>query len=188
MVVICPTNCCNEAYAFNAGYKGQYADSTKLLFVLERSDHRALQPTLFNDDYVTALSKTQTGKILGNMLKYCDLTFDDIYLTNAFKCLLKDDVPPSVAQYRNCFSQFQKQYNEFQPKKIVLFGDKANKMVRNDWSFSLKRSNWELGTFEDAQLLALHHPRRIWSMSKSHRIQEFMMLREFLYDEIYGPE
>ena len=40
-------NKCKEATDFNAGLKGRNADITKLLFILNRSDSRALQPALF---------------------------------------------------------------------------------------------------------------------------------------------
>jgi len=112
-------NLCKEAYGFNFGLEGNASVKTKIMFVLHRSDN---ETTEFFGGYLAALRQRNTGIILERMLQYCNLDFNDIYLTNLFKCLLPKDRTPSIQEYQNCFEVFKKQITEFNPVSMVAFG------------------------------------------------------------------
>lgn len=92
---------CSGAYGFNPGLLGKNASQTGIMFILHRPDERAVS-TLGEESYETALRDARTGKTLSGMLGYCGLTWNDIFLTNLFKCVLLNDRQPSKEEYERC--------------------------------------------------------------------------------------
>lgn len=111
-------NCtlCNGAYEFNAGIVGKNYKNEGLMFILHKSDSRAL------NGYSDALRKTNTGRTVDNILDMAGLNLDDIVLTNFYKCLLPNDKNPNSIQYNNCKKVLNSQIKKMNPQKIVLFG------------------------------------------------------------------
>jgi uracil-DNA glycosylase family 4 len=118
-------NACTGVVGFHFGAKGQNADLTKLLVVMHKPDRRILQDVLIKDidPYVAALLGSRAGESLTALLRYCGLSLNDIYLTNAFKCVLDGDRNPTAQEYSNCREVLEKQIEEFQPRAIISSGE-----------------------------------------------------------------
>lgn len=181
---------CEDAYNFFEGLKGKNADETKLLFILHRADERITNPTLFSENYKVALGKTNTGKVLAQLLNYVNLTIDDIYLTNVYKCLLprktkskhfrSDGRKPTKKEYANCKTILDKQIEDFAPKKMVLFGEPAYNVVigQNDYERDLLVPNLN---YKNIPVLLLEHPGKIWWENPQNReLGHYQWLKEFL--------
>src|SRR4030042_4094303 len=117
---------CSNTEGFHYGVKGKNSYKTKILFVLNKPDSRIFRnalPTM--DPYFIAFAETRTGKQVMEMLDYCELRIDDIYMTNSFKCVLRKNWEPSIEEYKRCFNKhLKKQIQEFNPKKTVVFGQR----------------------------------------------------------------
>ena len=178
------TLCWDDVVRFQKSRKGWSSDKTKFMFVLHKPDTRVNQNVLaFSDRYDVALSETKTGKELVRMLKYNELSIDDIYLTNLFKCVLKGDRNPKVGEYKNCMGNFRKELQNFNPEKMVLFGSTTFKVLfpglaeikKHEELWGQKRFYMGIPT------LMLPHPSKSSYFSQERRINEFYEpLKEFL--------
>ncbi len=166
-------NCSPETYSPNFGLKGINADERKILFVAHRSDSRALQ-----SNYETELAKSQSGKILEQILSTAKLSLDDIYLTNVFKCLLPSDRMPKKDEYVACLSNLDRQIINFKPKSIVTFGHKPYELMFDDNAFSeVVGSRTE---YHSIPTFISYHFSKIWSMPKIERENVFDNIQWFL--------
>ncbi len=175
---------CNNVIAFHDGIKGKNSDITKLLFVLNCPDKRILQKALPGfDDYETALFSTKTGLELNNIIDYCSLTFDDVYITNIFKCVFSSDKKPSEYEYKRCHDNvFKKQVESFMPKKIVVFGGSPYRAMFPNLAAEYVSDDLygRYGFYNDSfPVLIMPHPSRIWAYLDKHK-------RERFYDKING--
>lgn len=132
---------CLGASDYHPGLMGQRAEKTGLMFILNHSDSRAKEQTLF-DDYMIALLKSRTGRRLNDILKISSLDFEDVFITNLFKCLLPEDREPLVKEYRRCLSILEAQIEEFRPKKLVLFGHLVYKSLFSDSAIKTRIQTW----------------------------------------------
>ena len=175
------TGCSSEAFAYNPGLKGTYANRSKILFVLHRSDSRALSSG-GPDAYKQALLESQTGRVLKEMFNRCGFGLDDIYLTNMFKCLLPNDREPRRQEYEKCVSNLEAQVSEFQPRKIVAFGAKPYELMfpelaeENDFTSMLSK----VSQYQDVPALISQHPRRIFGYPLKRRNKYYDRLSDFL--------
>lgn len=126
-----PCGKCEGATYFHGGLRGKNADEKKLFFVLHRPDDRVAQPALaLFDQYESALLHSDTGKNMARLLRNCGLSWEDIYLTNIYKCVPERNKDPTPEEYQNCIdNQFDGQLEEFQPGKIILFGKGPAKVL-----------------------------------------------------------
>jgi len=170
MAVLSCCNKCEGAYSFNQGIKGKNADLTKLLLVLHKSDSRATIPVLPGlgfDDYESAFMNAPTGLVINGLLKFCSLRFDDIYLTNIFKCLLPGDRQPAKKEYENCLPVLEAQVNDFNPSKIIIFGAKvADRMLKNGYTAI---DSGEIHEYLKVPALSLDHPSAPWVRNHFYR-------------------
>jgi uracil-DNA glycosylase family 4 len=151
---------CSEASNFNYCLKGERADAIKFLFVLHRADRRIHE---YFEGYWGALKNSATGIILDDILKEAELDFDDILLTNFFKCLLPEDRRPSKQEYFNCLTLFQQQVQEFNPRAIVIFGNRPYQCTFPKRSKLIKITELkEELNYEERPCLVSMHPSQIW--------------------------
>jgi len=101
---------------------GKNSDITKILFLLHMADERVAQQSLFGNSYEAALMKTRTGRALTKILQRCNLTIDDIFLTNACKFVTKDSKDPTKEQYQQSYEVLRSQILQFSPRYIISFG------------------------------------------------------------------
>lgn len=172
---------CEGAFYYHAGLKGKNADETKILFVTNKPDSRILKPSLF-DDYEIALSKSQTGQIIIDILNDCNLKLSDVFLTNMFKCLLPKDREPTRKEYESCVSLLERQVEGFKPDKMVAFGYRAYEFM-----FPKLAAQYTFGTMIGHELdyrgvpsLLTYHPGMMWKHPKEKRKEYYKKIKEFL--------
>jgi len=155
-------NCrlCKEAFNLNHGLKGDKADKTKLMLVLHRADNRIHE---YLEGYWGALMNSATGITLDKMLKRADLDFQDVYLTNFFKCLLPRDRHPTKEEYLNCSGILESQVRGFLPSGIVLFGNEAYRHVfpESARKTRINQADSELD-YRGVPTLVSMHPSQVW--------------------------
>ncbi len=178
---------CNNVEPFNSDRKGKFADNKKWMFILNAADKRVLHPTLFGEDYDTALGKTHTGKILGQFFKYSTISIEDIYLTNAYKCLpvtpKGKDRKPKKKEYQNCSNILRFQIQEFAPKKIIVFGEPAYETLFSNQQ-EVKPFDEAIKSIENAYngipICAMNHPGEIWWNDRTAKEAKFGIMKFFL--------
>lgn len=171
------SNPCEGAYAYNEGLKGTDADITKLLLVMHRSDSRALRPSLF-DDYQIALMESQTGKTLAQILRFSNLSWEDIYLTNVFKCILPNR-DPSREEYRKCAEVLEEQVLEFNPTKLVCFGHIAYPVMFSDF-YGFGEAVGQTHHYNGISTLVSYHPGKLWRFPPEQRTKHYENIADFL--------
>lgn len=172
---------CKGAFSYNPRIKGKNADATKILFVANKSDSRALNPSFF-DDYEITFSKSQIGKTITELLKTSNFTLDDIFFTNIFKCLLPNDRQPTLKEYQRCVKVLEQQIKEFQPNKIVIFGHQAYKHLfpREKEQINHQQMLGHIIYYASKPTLIFYHPGFKLKPSKE-KIEEYnQTFKEFL--------
>lgn len=158
---------CEDVQECSYGFVGDEATHHPLLFVLNYPDKRIFQRSLFRQDYRDTLLNTKTGMVLHELLKYCNLKFEQIAITNLFKGIYKTNKKPPTKDFRKCASILEKQIKQLAPSKIILFGHDAKKIITK---------NLEHPT------LHYFHPSAIWAktLNKDKRIPHYQKIKEFL--------
>lgn len=158
------------------------ADAKGILFLLNRADSRLLQQSLFNNTHLEAIVKTPTGKILREIVDYCNLSFDDVYITNLFKCLLPGDKEPKRKQYQSCVRLLDVQIADFEPQKIVAFGSKVYEFMFPAYA---AENNFEATVlkvldFQGIPTLISNHPCKLGSIISKTREKHYDAIDKFL--------
>ena len=165
---------CKGAFNFHPGLKGRNSENTKLLFVANKPDNRVLETVLPSfEQYESALLSTKTGKLMYRMLGYCGLSFEDIYWTNTFKCVLPNDRNPKKKEYEKCFNNYlKKQINDFKPKKIIALGEMPYRLMFPDKG---NHANSLIGTldYKGIPVFIMPHPGKMWYYSDIRKQEEF---------------
>ena len=182
--------CSPDAFGYNDGLKGENAELTKILFVMHRSDSRALPDDWesasdeeLSESYMEKLRKSQTGRVLEWLFEHCDIGYEDVYLTNAYKCLLPDDRNPRKQEYIDCLSHLERQVQEeFSPERIVVFGSKTYEIMFPEQSKSQSYAEAVGNTLEYRGVPALicWHPQWLWSHPKHQRKEHYQAIKDFL--------
>ena len=162
-----PCGLCKRAIEQAPSLTGTNAHETGFMFILHKPDSR-ITGTLFDEEssYSLVLNSSTTGKELARILNHCDLTLDDILLTNFFKCTLPEDKTPYIEEYRNCVQRLKQQIQEFHTKKIVLFSKFMQKYFPKT----------------KAPQLFMPHPSAIWAIRNTEKRQaKYEEVRSFLY-------
>jgi len=190
---ICQSFCSDRVSCYNSGIKGKYYDEHRIMFVLHRSDSRAIKEyehainsldlhAGIEDPYVYALRKSDTGRLLRWLTSYCGMTEDDVYITNLFKCLIPEDKEPRMDEYKACAGLLRDQVLEHKPRKILVFGGKPFHYMFPEISktntFESMISHEEL--YMDTPSLILNHPRRLHGLKGLERQEYFVKIRNFL--------
>lgn len=175
-------NPCKGAFSHSMGIKGRNADSSGILFVLNRADSRLLQESLFNNTHLEAIMKSSTGKALKEILDYCRLSFDDVYITNLFKCLLPGDRIPTKKQYQSCVKLLDAQIADFEPQRIVAFGSKVYEFMFPEYA---AKNNFEVLVmkaldFHGIPTFISNHPCKLNSIISKTRGSHYKAIDEFL--------
>lgn len=179
------TNPCEGAYYFTPGIKGSKADLTKILLVANRADDRICQLGLFNHSHLAALLKSKTGRALQEILAEAGMSFEDVYFTNAFKCLLPGNKDPSRQEYKNCAGVLESQVLEFQPRKIVAFGRMAYESMFPE---AAEKTGFEnnVGSIipyrgdAGCPTLISQHPSKLISIISKTRYEHYAVIANFL--------
>jgi len=181
--------CPEDKWGFSPGFFGERANKTKLMVVGNRADIRVrekAQADLFvpkPNDHKEAMRKSRTGMILGKMLRYSGLDYEDIYFTNVFKCLLIEDRDPTPEQYRQCEFNLMKQVRAFQPKGILVLGHQAYGAMFPIEARTESLEEWtgREKTYKDRPCLILNHPCKMMNtMSPEKRQAIYQDVKEFL--------
>ncbi|MGV8171708.1 MAG: uracil-DNA glycosylase family protein [Candidatus Woesearchaeota archaeon] len=198
----CINRCSLETFNYNPGIIGKNYDKHRIMFVLHRSDDRAnpengnkldaqlsidlgLGEVTNNMIYSKALKESDTGRILGWLLRDSGLTYEDVYITNLFKCLLPDDRNPKYTEYVSCTNLLKNQIISAAPKKIVVFGGQSLKyMFPETDRTNLGSIVSEKKSYEGIPSLIMYHPRRIHDLKKDKQIQYLKTIREFILPDV----
>jgi uracil-DNA glycosylase family 4 len=193
---LCKGPCSSDVYNPNFGLKGKNYDDSRIMFILHRSDSRAVAKTSSehtlpfdygeqNVDmtYWNALRRSDTGRATNWLLKsYCGLTWDDVYITNFFKCLLPADREPEYNEYRSCAKVMKRQIISAAPKKIVAFGYRTIEHMFPEFSKvkTLEPLVLTQHLYESVPLLISYHPRRIHDMKRAESQKHLKVIRDFI--------
>jgi len=182
------SRCPKDVHSFSPGFKGERADKTKFMVVANRADQRVLkepEQLVFNQNlHKVALMKSRTGIILARMLQHSGLDYEDIYFTNAFKCLLSDSREPSNRHYRQCAFNLARQIQDFDPKAILVLGYQAYKAMfpkEAKW-VSLEEVAESEKTYNSIPCLILNHPAKMMNtQSLRKRKSVYERVSQFLW-------
>ncbi|GBE19752.1 MAG TPA: hypothetical protein ENG87_03540 [Candidatus Pacearchaeota archaeon] len=172
-------NQCLGASNFHYGVRGKNADRSKILFVLNKPDSRT--HSLFG--YEAALQETKTGQQLAEILKYNGITFEDIYLTNFYKCSLSHDREPSKKEYKKCLKIFKEQIKEFKPEKIVLFGRNPymHLFPESSKKENLEKKAGKILHLKRIPVMISLHPSTIWALRAPEKQEiHYRKIQDFL--------
>jgi uracil-DNA glycosylase family 4 len=185
-------NLCEGSKIFHYGLKGSNSDNTGLLWVLNKPDLRVNNLWEGDERYRIALHGTNTGRVVEEALQFCGLSYEDIYLTNVFKCVLKEDRKPSRDDRRRCLdSFFQIQLSLFNPSEMVAFGAHVFETLFPKLVTKSRKHQDYIGTVQDYQgipILVANHPSWIWSLnpmratgkgSTEAQREHYQMIKEF---------
>jgi uracil-DNA glycosylase family 4 len=172
---------CEGAFSYFPGLKGEHADDHKILMILNHSDSRMLMGK-YKHSYSVALPYSNTGRVLEDMLEACDLSLDDVYLTNVFKCLLPHDREPRKGEYVKCRSVLERQIDEYCPERIISFGQKAYENLFPEVSKDEYFADAVDRVIErdGVPSLVCYHPRKIYSFPKEDRRRLYKRIARFL--------
>ncbi len=173
-------NPCKGAFSYSHGIKGRNAD--KILFVLNRADSRLLQQSLFNNTHLEALIKSPTGKAFREIVDYCNLSFDDIYITNLFKCLLLGDRTPAKKEYERCAKVLEEQVRDFAPLRIIAFGSRVYESMfpMESASKNFEKMVSEVLYYQNTPTLVSNHPCKLCSIISKTKEKHYRIIEEFL--------
>lgn len=198
--VLCKGPCSYSVYNPNFGVIGDNYENSRIMFVLHRSDSRAVKslpdaPIQFNYEeqhldmlYWNALIKSDTGRAINWLLKgYCNMTMEDVYITNVFKCLLSEnmsskDILPKDLEYRSCVDVLKNQVIAAAPRKIIAFGYKTLEYMLPDVAIDKDLDSLVLTEqlYENIPLMVSYHPGRIHRMPRAESQKYLMTLRNFI--------
>lgn len=162
---------CEGVYGCNFGLQGKNTNSDKILLVLNNPDKRIIkQPSLFGSSYEQMLFGTKTGRIIDEILDYCQLTREQITITNLFKGILETKEEPRISEHEKCLDILIKQIELFSPEKIIIFG-RQGKQLLQEASYNFKKNCY-----------FSHHPSYIWAqtINKEKRLPYYQKIKEFL--------
>jgi len=191
---------CKDAHNPNFGVVGKNYESSRIMFILHHSDSRVLSSQLslsfdhevsnVDINYSNALHQSDTGRVINWLLKSCrdlrrktefnhNLTWDDIYVTNFFKCLLPEDREPKKEEYNSCANVMRSQIISASPRKIVAFG---NKTLENMFpKLSLENTlSLNITLYENIPVLLSPHPRRIHDQKDAETLRYLREIRDFI--------
>jgi uracil-DNA glycosylase family 4 len=172
-------NLCSEASDFNYCLRGKNSDKTGLMIVLHRADRRINE---YLEGYWGALTNSATGIILDKMLIMAGLEFQDVYMTNFFKCLLPKDRSPSWIEYDNCKKILDGQIQEFSPNCMVIFGNSTYKHLFPKESKKARITDQDkVLEYNGIPALISLHPSQIWKKLNPGLQKEYInRVSEFL--------
>ena len=188
-----PGNCdgCEDASHFHVGRKGSRADEAKFMFVLNRQNSSVRQGSLGLadiDNWTAAWLTTHTGANLSQAMKHAGITLDDVLVTNALKCLFPHCIIPPQEDYERCKQKyFDKQFAEFGPRKMIVFGAEAYYMlfpdeyrdwdVRNDRFQPIVKNTRE---YHEVPVLVMNHPSAPYWRGLEYREEMGELMKTFL--------
>ncbi len=163
-------------YNFDEGVSGVRAGDTRWMFLLHRSDSRAIDPE--HGDWWTAFQASQTGRNIKEMLGFTGHGFEDFFFTNLYKYLLPNDRMPSADEYQRSLAILEEQIADFQPRKILASGAMVHKHLFGDNDFSEKVGS--VRTYKGVPTLLMYHPGRTFRFPKEQRIKNYSVVMDFL--------
>jgi len=190
--IICNNSCSDRVFCYNSGIKGKYYDDKRIMFVLHRSDSRAIKKDLgieglfrvedmqLENSYDEALRRSDTGRFLRWLTGYCGMTLDDVYITNMFKCLIPDDREPRYSEYGSCAELLRRQILDVKPEKILVFGMKPYEYMFPEIYKTQNFNRLKFERYENIPALIINHPRRLHGMKRIERQKYLIEIRNFL--------
>lgn len=160
--------------------KGKDFDRSRIMFVLHKPDRRVEEVLWQKQKYEMALWASKTGSEVLQLLEYCGLTADDVFLTNLVKCTLRNDAKPRKEEYANCLGNLDLQIDTHNPRKIVGFGSAVyeNLFPGNG---KITRVVGEQFSYQGVPTLVMNHPSRIWAfLDPLRKEKEYEKVRRFL--------
>lgn len=176
---------CDGASHFYLGRKGKNADITKLMVIMHRPSWIVAQPCLnLYDEWQTAFFTSKTGKTIGRLLAECDLSIEDIYITNVYKCFPHGDRNPKPEEYQNCLQYFEGQFDEFAPRRAVVCGSNAWRLMFPGTKIQISDSQREpiktVLDYRGVGSLVIPHPSAPYMRGSLYIHSWGKVLREFL--------
>ncbi len=119
------------------------------------------------------------GEVFRKFLSLCDMSEDNVFITDILKCRPEDGVLPEDSHYDACMEHLRSQVRFIKPKIIVCLGEgTAKKMI--DPSFDLRKSHGKFIKKGKLFFLGAYHPSEIINDEKKRItfLADFQTLRE----------
>lgn len=97
------------------------------------------------------------GQIFDELLQKCNLTREEIYITNILKCHPPGNRDPQELEKERCFRYLQYETYLLKPRIIVCLGRvAAQRIISSDFRITRQHGTWT--TRKDCALTAVYHP------------------------------
>lgn len=142
---------CERVLDCHFGVQGSNPRANKILIILNNPYEIITQQALFENSYKSALFKTKTGLVLSEILEYCNLSVEDITITNLFKGILQKNVSPNTEEYKKCHNNLINQIKTISPRRIIIFGYQGKKLLEDNYDLQKRK------------VCFMKHPSWIWA-------------------------
>ena len=139
------------------GYMGSRSAETGLMVIGHFADSR-----LVNGNWLYPFSKSMTGMYFQKVLSAAGLDLEDIFFTNAFKCLTSSRItPPGRVHLWRCIDKYLiHEIEDFKPNLIVSWGVPVFSSLA---AKAGKEGRLSLGSgfvfdFNGAKVFSMYHP------------------------------
>ena len=119
------------------------------------------------------------GQLFDQLLESCNLTRDEIYITNIIKCHPPGNRDPEELEKERCFRYLQYETYLLQPKIIVCLGRvAAQRIISPDFKITKAHGTWTYR--KNCALTAVYHPSALLRdpSKKEATIQDFQKIVE----------
>jgi DNA polymerase I len=100
----------------------------------------------------------KAGRVLDIILKECNLSREEIYITNLMHCGLPENRTPSMDEMRACRKYLLEEVKVVKPKLIFAMGSIAIKGLFDSNLMSLAKERGKILDFEGTKVVPTYHP------------------------------
>lgn len=125
------------------------------------------------------------GKLFNKVLKICNLSRSEIYVTNIIKCRPPGNRIPSNIEINNCFPNLINEIKEVNPKIIMLLGSIALKSYFNNDNARITKCVGSVIRLTGKIVILNYHPAHI--LYDNSKYDEFLNIFKKMLD-VYKSE
>jgi DNA polymerase len=114
-----------------------------------------------------------SGNVYENILKFMDLTRDDVYTTNVVLCRPPNNRDPELYEVKKCQPYLERQIKLVEPKLIVTFGRFAAQAFVNNFKITKDHGNIIRSEKYGINIFPVYHPAYYKAYASAKRRAEF---------------
>jgi DNA polymerase len=116
-----------------------------------------------------------SGNVYENILKFLDLTRDDVYTTNVVLCRPPKNRDPELYEIKKCQPYLERQIKLVEPKLVVTFGRFAAQSFINNFKITKDHGNIIRSEKYNVDIFPIYHPAYYKAYASAKRREEFKM-------------